>query len=337
MVDFPWDKISIAPMMDITDRRFRFFMRLINARVKLYTEMIVAQAIVLGGVSGRTPIGVRAHRERLLKFDESEHPVVLQLGGDDAHMIAEAGTIGEDFGYDMLDVNCGCPSERVENGNFGVCLMRTPERVADIVAALRARVKIPVSVKCRLGITGEESEEKLIQFIETVTQAGAASVTVHARTASLGGFSPKQNREIPPLDYEIVYRLKNKFPQLPIEINGGIRTHAAIVHHLARVDRVMIGRPAHEDPLFFSERSEVPSFGYRVAIMERMAEYAARYEKPDLSAARFFATMLNVWHGVPGARAVRRFLSEEGRTLSPATAVAALKNSLATHAESASC
>jgi len=325
MADFPWEKVSIAPMVDVTDRRFRYFMRLVNRRVKLYTEMIVAQAIV------------RGEPDRLLKFDNSEHPVVLQLGGDDAHIVAEAGAIGEDFGYDALDINCGCPSERVENGNFGVCLMRAPERVADIIAALRARVKIPVSVKCRLGITGEESEEKLILFIEKVVQAGAASVTVHARTASLNGFSPKQNREIPPLDYDIVYRLKNRFPQLLIEINGGIRTPAAIVEHLARVDRVMIGRLAHEDPLFFCEDSKVTSFGNRLAIMEHMAEYAARYEKPEVSAARFFSTMLNVWHGVPGARVARRFLSEEGRTLSPAAAIAALKNRLATHAMSAGC
>lgn len=321
-----WEKISIAPMMDITDRRFRFFMRLINARVRLYTEMIVSHAIVHGGQSGRTPPGARrqeaarAHRERLLKFDGSEHPVVLQLGGDDPAIVAEAAKIGEGFGYDAIDLNCGCPSDRVESGNFGVCLMRDPAKVAAIVNSINAACKIPVSVKCRIGITGEESEEGLTRFAKIVFDAGASSLTVHARTAVLGGLSPKQNREIPPLNYDLVYRLKQQFKNQIIEINGGVKTTEAIQSHLQHVDRVMIGRLAHDDPFFFSDgRLD------RMQVLERVAKYAAEHENPDISAARFFSTMLNLFHALPGARLIRRFLSEDGRKLSPLAAYRALR------------
>lgn len=328
-----WQKVSIAPMMDITDRRFRYFMRLINSKVRLYTEMIVAQAIVRGGQSGRMPPGassqegVREHRNRLLRFDPSEHPVILQLGGDDAASLAEAARIGVDFGYDGIDLNCGCPSDRVESGNFGVCLMRTPDQVAGIVAAIGSAVKVPVSVKCRIGITGEESEEGLHKFANMVFDAGAASLTVHARTATLGGLSPKENRQIPPLDYEMVYRLKEKFREEEIEINGGVKTREAIAGHLEKVDRVMIGRLAHEDPAFFSESGPMDT-GMRFAILGRMAEYAERFEKPGYTAAKFFTNMLNIFHGVPGARLARRYFSEEGRHLSPGQAVLGCRDKL---------
>lgn len=317
-----WERVSIAPMMDITDRRFRYFMRLLNSKVRLYTEMIVAHAIV------------RGDRNRLLQFDATEHPVILQLGGDDAQLLAEAARIGVEFGYDGIDLNCGCPSDRVESGNFGVCLMRTPVQVAGIVARLSSSVKVPVSVKCRIGITGEESEEGLHKFAKMVFDAGAASLTVHARTATLGGFSPKQNREIPPLNYDIVYRLKETFPEKQIEINGGIKTFGAIANHLEKVDRVMIGRLAHEDPAFFSETGPMDAEP-RFAILERMAEYAERFEKPDHTASKFFTNMLNIFHGVPGARIARRYFSEEGRHLSPAQAVQGCREKLAAlhHAE----
>ncbi len=299
-------------MMDITDRRFRYFMRLINPRVRLYTEMIVCHAIV------------RGDRNRLLQFDASEHPVTLQLGGDNPQLVAEAAKIGEDFGYDAIDLNCGCPSDRVESGNFGVCLMREPQKVAAIVESVQAACKIPVRVKCRIGITGEESEVGLLNFATLVFDAGAASLTVHARTATLGGFSPKQNREIPPLDYDIVYRLKEKFPQRPIEINGGIKTREQIVSHLDKVDRVMIGRLAHEDPFFFATGDT--GLDARLAVLDAMAEYAGRFEKPDITAAKFYPNMLNILHGLPGARLMRRFLCEDGRKLSPAKAMAALRD-----------
>lgn len=298
-------------MMDITDRRFRFFMRLINAHVQLYTEMIVSHAIV------------RGDRDRLLKFDASEHPVVLQLGGDDPTIVAEAAKIGEDFGYDAIDLNCGCPSDRVESGNFGVCLMREPAKVEAIVAKIHASCKIPVSVKCRIGITGEESEEGLTQFAKTVFEAGASSLTVHARTAVLGGLSPKQNREIPPLDYDLVHRLKRNFPKNTIEINGGVKTEEAIDLHLKYVDRVMIGRLAHDDPFFFSDGKLD-----RMQVLERVAEYAAEHEKPDISAAKFFSNMLNLFHALPGARLIRRFLSEDGRKLSPLAACRILQEQI---------
>jgi tRNA-dihydrouridine synthase A len=301
----PWEKVSIAPMMEITDRRFRYFMRLINPHVRLYTEMIVAQAIT------------RGNRDRLLRFDHTEHPVVLQLGGSDPVEMAAAASIGQEFGYDGIDVNCGCPSDRVGSGNFGACLMRDDARVADIVARIVASVKIPVSVKCRLGITGEESEEKLLQFAQKIFAAGASRLTVHARTATLGGLSPKENRSIPPLRYDWVYRLKSHFPQREIEINGGIRSKEEILNHLANTDGVMLGRLAHEDPFFFYVGTGADSLAARLEILELMADYAEQNEESDLTAARFFNNMLNLFHGLPGSRHVRRFLSEQGRALSP--------------------
>lgn len=301
----PWEKVSIAPMMEITDRRFRYFMRLINPHVRLYTEMIVAQAIT------------RGNRDRLLRFDNTEHPVVLQLGGSDPAEMAAAAYIGQEFGYDGIDVNCGCPSDRVGSGNFGACLMRDDHRVAEIVSAIATSVKIPVSVKCRLGITGEESEEKLLQFAQKIFAAGANRLTVHARTATLGGLSPKENRSIPPLRYDWVYRLKSHFTQREIEINGGIRSKEDILNHLAHTDGVMLGRLAHEDPFFFYSGSGADSLGARLHILEQMAEYAGQNEEPDLTAARFFSNMLNLFHGLPGSRRIRRFLSEQGRVLSP--------------------
>ncbi|HNL09621.1 MAG TPA: tRNA dihydrouridine(20/20a) synthase DusA [Turneriella sp.] len=301
----PWEKVSIAPMMEITDRRFRYFMRLINPKVRLYTEMIVAQAIT------------RGNRDRLLRFDSTEHPVVLQLGGSDPQEMAAAAHIGEEFGYNGIDVNCGCPSDRVGSGNFGACLMRDDEKVADIVARIVASVRIPVSVKCRIGITGEESEEKLLRFAQKIFAARACRLTVHARTATLGGLSPKENRSIPPLRYDWVYRLKSHLPQHEIEINGGIRSREEILTHLASTDGVMLGRLAHEDPFFFYAGTRADSLGARLHILEMMADYAEQNEEPGLTAARFFNNMLNLFHGLPGSRRIRRFLSEQGRSLSP--------------------
>ncbi|GAB4431138.1 MAG: tRNA dihydrouridine(20/20a) synthase DusA [Turneriella sp.] len=302
---FPWEKVSIAPMMEITDRRFRYFMRLINSRVRLYTEMIVAQAIL------------RGDRDRLLRFDAAEHPVVLQLGGSEPSDMVAAARIGEEYGYDGIDVNCGCPSDRVGSGKFGACLMRDDDRVAEIVAALVHSVQKPVSVKCRLGITGEESEEKLHRFAEKIFAAGASRLTVHARTATLGGLSPKENRSIPPLRYDWVYRLKSHLPQREIEINGGIRSKKDILNHLAHTDGVMLGRLAHEDPFFFYSGTAEDSLSARLSILGQMADYAALYEEREITAARFYQNMLNLFHGLPGSRRIRRFLSEQGRSLSP--------------------
>jgi len=303
-----WARVSIAPMMDITDRRFRYFMRLINSKVKLYTEMIVSHAIV------------RGDHQRLLRFNASEHPVILQLGGDDKGIVSQAAKVGADYGYDGIDLNCGCPSDRVESGNFGVCLMRTPDRVAEIVAETAEATRLPVSVKCRIGITGEESFEALHDFAQRIFAAGASKLTVHARTATLGNLSPKENRTIPPLQYELVYALKQKISKKPIEINGGIKTQEAIQAHLAEVDTVMIGRLAHEDPFFFAETGD-RSINARLKVLDQMAEYATRFERADVTAARFFANMVNVFHAVPGARRIRQYLSEAGRKLSPLEAV----------------
>ncbi|MBV6494084.1 MAG: tRNA-dihydrouridine(20/20a) synthase [Turneriella sp.] len=309
-------------MMEITDWRFRYFMRLINRDVRLYTEMVVAHAIVRGDY------------KRLLKFDTSEHPVVLQLGGNNAQILSEAAKLGEDFGYDAIDLNCGCPSGRVESGEFGVTLMREEELVAEIISRMHSRLKIPVSVKCRIGITGEESEEKLIRFVKKVKDAGASRVTIHARTATLGGvarkgnaniniqgLSPKENREIPPLNYNLVYRVKKLFPNFSIEINGGVKTKDAIESHLQNVDRVMLGRLAHENPFFFSDGRLS-----RKEILEAVASFAEANGNGGISAARFFTNMLNLFHSLPGARKIRRFLSEEGRHLSPIEAIRKLQN-----------
>ncbi|MCX7631840.1 MAG: tRNA dihydrouridine(20/20a) synthase DusA [Turneriella sp.] len=310
-MSIPWPRVSIAPMMDVTNSRFRYFLRLLNPDVLLYTEMTVARAILHGD------------RRRILYLTPEERPVVLQLGGNDPQEMAEAARIGAEFGYDGIDINCGCPSDRVGNACFGVMLMRSPERVAEIVDAIKSKVDLPISVKCRLGITGEESEEKLLNFASLVFAAGATKLTVHARTATLGTLSPKQNRSVPPLHYDWVYRLKQYFPKKVIEINGGIRTEEQILNHLAFTDRVMLGRLAQENPVFFADRPL--SLAERLEIFLRMADYAERHENPATTAARFFATMLNFFSGFPGARRIRQFLSEEGRRLTPKAACQMLR------------
>src|SRR5450432_85136 len=203
-------RLSVAPMMDWTDRHCRFFHRLLTRRARLYTEMVTAHAIVFG------------RRERLLGFDEFEHPLALQLGGADPARLAQAARIGADFGYDEINLNCGCPSDRVQSGRFGACLMREPAVVADCVAAMAGAIAVPVTVKCRIGVDEQEPREALFALVAAVESAGAAAVVVHARKAWLEGLSPKDNRDIPPLDYPLVYELKRSFSDLPIAINGGI-------------------------------------------------------------------------------------------------------------------
>jgi tRNA dihydrouridine synthase A len=229
----PLRALSVAPMLDHTDRHFRFIARQLSRHALLYTEMIVGQAIRHGD------------RQRLLGFDEAEHPVALQLGGDDPALLAECAVVAQDMGYDELNLNVGCPSDRVQSGCFGAVLMRTPERVAEIVAAMRARVALPVTVKHRIGVDGLEGYEHLLHFVDTVAAAGADRFVVHARIAVLHGLSPRQNREIPPLRYEDVFRLKADRPALRIEINGGIRTLQSARELLDKVDGVMMGPGAH--------------------------------------------------------------------------------------------
>src|SRR5436309_2530593 len=242
-------RFSIAPMMDWTDRHCRFFHRLMTRRARLYTEMLTTGAVIHGD------------RARLLGFDASEHPVALQLGGSNPDQLATAARIGEEFGYDEINLNVGCPSDRVKDGRFGACLMAEPELVARGVAAMKGAVKIPVTVKCRIGIDDQDPEVALDTLARAVIAAGADTLIVHARKAWLSGLSPKENRDIPPLDYDRVYRLKAALPNVPIVINGGIGSLEEASAHLAHVDGVMLGRTAyqepwrllHVDPLLFGE------------------------------------------------------------------------------------
>jgi tRNA-dihydrouridine synthase A len=229
-------RFSVAPMMDWTDRRCRAFHRLLTRRARLYTEMVTADAVVFGP------------RERLIGFDVAERPVALQLGGSEPKRLAEAARIGADFGYDEINLNCGCPSDRVQSGRFGACLMREPELVAEGVAAMKAAVEIPVTVKCRIGVDDQEPAESLFSFAEAVKAVGADALIVHARKAWLDGLSPKDNRTVPPLDYGLVYALKMAHPCWPVALNGGVLDLAAARAHLAHVDGVMIGRAAYQNP-----------------------------------------------------------------------------------------
>ncbi len=232
----PGWRFSVAPMMDWSDRHCRSFHRLLTRRARLYTEMVTADAVVFGP------------RERLIGFDEGEHPVALQLGGAEPKRLAEAARIGAEFGYDEINLNCGCPSDRVQSGRFGACLMREPQLVGECVAAMRAAVDIPVTVKCRIGVDEQEPREALFAFAAEVVAAGVDGLVVHARKAWLDGLSPKDNRTIPPLDYDLVHDLKAAHPALPIAINGGLNSIAAATAELAFVDGVMLGRAAYQEP-----------------------------------------------------------------------------------------
>jgi tRNA-dihydrouridine synthase A len=290
-------------MMDWTDRHCRFFHRLITHHARLYTEMITAEAIL------------RGKRERILAFSPQEHPVVLQLGGAVPDRLAEAAAVGESYGYDEINLNVGCPSDRVQGGQFGACLMASPELVARCVAAMCARVRIPVTVKCRIGIDEQDSEADLERFIATVADAGCTIFIVHARKAWLQGLSPKENREIPPLDYGRIYRLKKAHPELEIVINGGIETLDDAERHLRHVDGVMLGRAAYQTPYiladvdrrFFGDPSPVPS---RHDVLERLLDYVQRHMQNGGRLNNIARHTLGLYHGQPRARAYRRYLSE---------------------------
>lgn len=262
--------LAIAPMMDWTDRHCRYFHRQLTQRALLYTEMVVADAVIHGA------------RDRLLGFSPEEHPVALQLGGSDPAKLQQAARIGEDFGYDEINLNVGCPSDRVQSGTFGACLMKTPALVADCVAAMKSEVKIPVTVKCRIGVDDQDPEIALDTLAEGVFAAGADALWVHARKAWLEGLSPKENRDIPPLDYECVYRLKAENPNRFIGINGGIQTLDEAQAHLPKVDGVMLGRAAYQTPGILAD-ADARLFGDTGAdfnfgeLIERMAAYAERH------------------------------------------------------------
>jgi tRNA-dihydrouridine synthase A len=307
-------------MMDWTDRHCRYFLRGFSPDVLLYTEMIHAAAIVHGD------------RARLLAFDPEEHPLALQLGGSEPRELAAAARAGEQAGYDEVNLNCGCPSERVASGAFGACLMREPARVADCVAAMNAAVRVPVTVKLRIGVVsaaaGEgrraaadftaEDFEALARFVGGVRDAGGAVAIVHARKAVLGALSPKDNREVPPLRYEVVRQLKTAFPGLPIVVNGGLREPRAVLAALEWCDGVMLGREAYHRPFVLAELRRVldpaaPPPPTRAALLERMARYCEREVAAGGRLAAITRHMLGLYAGEPGAREYRRMLSEGAR------------------------
>jgi tRNA-dihydrouridine synthase A len=289
-------------MMDWTDRHCRAFHRLLSRRARLYTEMVTADAVVFGP------------RERLIGFDAREKPLALQLGGADPARLARAAAIGADFGYDEINLNCGCPSDRVQSGRFGACLMREPALVAECVAAMAAAVDVPVTVKCRIGVDEQEPRDALFALVEAVENAGAAAVIVHARKAWLDGLSPKDNRTIPPLDYAIVHALKAAHPDLPIAINGGLADTAAARAQLARVDGVMLGRAAYQNPEvllgvdceIFGEPAPFPDAfaaikAYAPYVEDRLAEGARLHDMTR--------HLVGLFAGRPGARLYRQKLS----------------------------
>lgn len=292
-------------MMDWTDRHCRFFHRQLTRNTLLYTEMVVADAVIHGD------------RQRLIGFDEIEHPVALQLGGSEPEKLAEAARIAADFGYDEINLNVGCPSDRVQSGTFGACLMREPDLVADCVAAMKRTVEVPVTVKCRIGVDDQRPEQALWDIAGKTFQAGSDGLWVHARKAWLEGLSPKQNREIPPLDYQIVCRLKSDYPDRFIGINGGIQSIDEALTHLDHVDGAMLGRAAYHTPAILADVDRT-IFGadkspadFRDVVAE-MADYAARHISGGGRLVHIARHMTGLFHGRPGARAWRRALSEQG-------------------------
>jgi tRNA-dihydrouridine synthase A len=293
--------IAVAPMMDWTDRHCRVFHRRLTRRALLHTEMIVADAVIHGD------------RDRLLGFSGEEHPVALQLGGSDPAKLAAAARIAADFGYDEINLNVGCPSDRVQSGTFGACLMRTPTLVGACVAAMKAAVSVPVTVKCRLGVDDQDTGTALDTLADAVVTAGADAIWVHARKAWLQGLSPKENRDVPPLDYARVYRLKQRLPGTFIGINGGIGSLDEAAAHLSHVDGVMLGRAAYHMPGILAE-VDARFYGTAAAIDERAAvESMISYMEGALERggklAHVTRHMLGLFHGQPGARAWRRIMT----------------------------
>jgi tRNA-dihydrouridine synthase A len=297
-------KFSVAPMMDWSDRHCRAFHRTLTRHALLYSEMITAVAIV------------RGDRRKLLDFHDSEHPVALQLGGSDPRELAEAAKIGEDFGYDEVNLNVGCPSDRVQSGRFGACLMREPELVAECMAAIGAAVSVPATVKCRIGVDDQDPEESLFTLVDLCAKAGVTSFAVHARKAWLEGLSPKENRDIPPLDYALVKRLKIARPDLTVVLNGGIDSLAAAGGHLTWADGVMLGRAAYHNPGLLGDVDSVvfgdgePVDGFTA--VERYRSYLAPRLAEGVPLHAMTRHMLGLFSGAAGARTWRRILTVEG-------------------------
>jgi tRNA-dihydrouridine synthase A len=317
---------SIAPMMDWTDRHCRALHRLLTRRALLYTEMLTTGAVMHGD------------RDRLLGFDAAEHPVALQLGGADPQALAESARIGADFGYDEINLNCGCPSDRVQDGRFGACLMAEPDHVARCVDAMKSAVRVPVTVKCRIGIDEQDPAQSLFAFAAAVRAAGADALIVHARKAWLKGLSPRENREVPPLDYPLVYRLKAAHPDFEIVINGGIGSVEQARNTLARVDGAMMGRAAYQepwrllavDPILFGEPAPFQSAkDAALAFMPYIERELSRGQRLHAITRH----MLGLFRAVPGARAFRRHLATAG--IQPAADAQVLADALTLVADGA--
>jgi tRNA-dihydrouridine synthase A len=319
-------RFSVAPMMDWTDRHCRSFHRILSRRARLYTEMLAAGAVLHGD------------RGRLLRFEPAEHPLALQLGGSNPAQLASASAIGEDWGYDEINLNIGCPSERVKSGAFGACLMREPELVGDCVAAIKARVKIPVTVKCRTGVDDQDPETSLEELTARVVAAGCDALIVHARKAWLSGLSPKENRDVPPLDYALVHALKRRYPSVPVVLNGGLATLVQARAELEYVDGVMVGRSAYQDPalllnvdpLLFGQAAPV---GTAAAAIEVFTPYVEAQLAEGVPLHALTRHLLGFFNGLPGARAWRRHLATEA--VKPGAGVHTLRRAMA-HVELAS-
>jgi tRNA-dihydrouridine synthase A len=310
-------------MMDYTDLHCRFFMRMLSPSVHLYTEMVTAHAVIQGD------------RERLLGFDPAELPLALQLGGSDPQVLARAAAVATQYQYDEINLNVGCPSDRVQTGRFGACLMAEPARVADCIHAMQEATSLPITVKTRIGIDDHDEYEFLTTFISAAAAAGCRHFIVHARKAILAGLSPKENRSVPPLRYDIVYRLKRDFPELRIVLNGGVQTVEDVREHLANVDGVMIGRKAYADPYFLArlQAEFMSSPGEtdwraptRAEVIERMAGYTENQLRRGVRLHHITRHMLGMYSGLPGARRWRRYISE--RAVKPGAGPEVLIDSL---------
>ena len=302
-------KFCIAPMIDVTNRHCRFFFRKFSRHARLYTEMIVADSIIYGD------------KEFLLGFDQIEHPLALQLAGSDPLVLSQAALIGESYGYDEINLNIGCPSKRVQAGNFGACLMADPKLVAECVEKIKEKVSIPVTIKCRIAIDDYNPDEMLTEFVEVTKNSGVSTFIIHARKAMLEGLDPKQNREIPPLDYDIVRMIKRKWPELNNVLNGGLLNLYEAKKEISKskgikLDGVMLGRAVHENPysiievdkLFFNDNRKLPS---RIEIVEEMISYLELCVKNDVPINIVTQNMLGLFHGCRGAKLWRSYLSHE--------------------------
>jgi len=311
--------VSVAPMLDWTDRHCRYFLRLLTPSARLFTEMITTGALQHGD------------RERFFRHDVAEHPLAIQLGGSDPQALAQCAAWAAQAGFDEVNLNVGCPSDRVQSGRFGACLMREPETVAASVVAMREAVAIPVTVKCRIGVDEHDSYAVLQEFTDKLVEAGVTRLYVHARKAWLKGLSPKQNRDVPPLDYERVYRLKRDFPALEIHVNGGVATEDAVLSHLQQVDGVMLGREAYHNPWLLARLearlSGVPELPTRHEVVARLLPYVEAQLASGVRLHSITRHTLGLFQGCPGARRWRRTLSEQGHR--PGAGIEVIEQALA--------